>query len=948
MAGFARQILLTMILLPAFFVQGRAQLTQDCVSPTDICSRGEIEVCAPDPATNSNTCPLIACYDVPQRCRQQRFQVYLRGGFDGCLDYNLFEVGIQVSATAPAGRQPLSAVNAKDTESCNSGVAGPPLAPLVRVSNNMVSLSAGSLNGIPPVTLYSSTASTLLFIIVVDVWPGETVNVKCTSALYGWDAGGDGDMVCPLAFNPMGVSATAPVPPSDPTLSVGFALPLIGGPNNLYKDIPFDVNNFATGTTNVEELEISFKVVPDNKDFVMPTIINGGSGLNYTVSSPTSILNPLTGLQEWHYVCTLNGNIVNGASTLFYLRVFRPIVFKKCGTACPVINSVRVIRAIKGETTCLTPGIVSLFGTCADFGLCLPDCSQNISIKATGTDLSSNTPGTCGFRIRLNFDWPENNAFYELTKLKIVFEFAGGGNFTINSTSGNAINCPTNNNNPTMCGACSTISGNLVTYCFSKGIGPEFLILRKKDNNGQTAYTDIVFTANIGAVVSEVRLLESEFQLKDALGACVPGALTQQGFPVGPPYISGRIVNNTQGVGVTQTSVSINCPSTPTVTDNQGNYAICVCNYGSYAVTPTRLDNVLNGVDETDLYYIQQHILNAQPFGHPYTMIAADANQSGTITTLDIVNLRRHILNVPPLPNIPSWRFVPSNYVFPNTNNPFIPSFPSTANVVVSNGSNATGVNFTGMKAGDVVPVFHIPKQQPLPLQIGTIQAKAGDIFSIPLRSGCEEPLALVQAAFQFDPELLEFVGHTIGEVKGITPDCFGLTQRSSGIIRFLWLAVHPTEEALWPGRVLCHLQFRAKRHITTAQTLLHFAIHDLLEPKGITSKGKSSYLLLENETETTERSGNNFLPAISIYCTPNPTTGPVVLVTEAMRKVPEARLLILDAFRRQVFYRGYSLMEGVNELSIEGSDGWPSGLYSWVMLSEGKRLSEGRFIKTK
>ena len=43
---------------------------------------------------------------------------------------------------------------------------------------------------------------------------------------------------------------------------------------------------------------------------------------------------------------------------------------------------------------------------------------------------------------------------------------------------------------------------------------------------------------------------------------------------------------------------------------------------------------------------INKHILQAQRLDSPYKLIAADANRSGSITTLDLVQIRRLVLNI--------------------------------------------------------------------------------------------------------------------------------------------------------------------------------------------------------------------------------------------------------------------------------------------------------------
>jgi hypothetical protein len=63
-------------------------------------------------------------------------------------------------------------------------------------------------------------------------------------------------------------------------------------------------------------------------------------------------------------------------------------------------------------------------------------------------------------------------------------------------------------------------------------------------------------------------------------------------------------------------------------------------------------------VDVYDLIRISRHILGIDELPKPYYWIAADANNSGTITTLDLIHIQRVILGGS-FSQVPSWRFVP-------------------------------------------------------------------------------------------------------------------------------------------------------------------------------------------------------------------------------------------------------------------------------------------------
>jgi hypothetical protein len=139
-------------------------------------------------------------------------------------------------------------------------------------------------------------------------------------------------------------------------------------------------------------------------------------------------------------------------------------------------------------------------------------------------------------------------------------------------------------------------------------------------------------------------------------------------------------------------------------TDQNGRYVVSQLTKGyDYSLVPQKADAQLNGVTTFDLIMISQHILGVRPFTSPYQFIAADINQSRSITTLDIILLRRAILNIDTLLNKDgvSWVFVNKNYSFPNLNNPLATFAPQAANFN-NLPSTQTSVNFVGIKLGDL------------------------------------------------------------------------------------------------------------------------------------------------------------------------------------------------------------------------------------------------------
>ena len=115
----------------------------------------------------------------------------------------------------------------------------------------------------------------------------------------------------------------------------------------------------------------------------------------------------------------------------------------------------------------------------------------------------------------------------------------------------------------------------------------------------------------------------------------------------------------------------------------------------------TKHSGPLNGVSTLDLVRIQKHLLGIQPFDNPYAKIAADANESGTISSLDLVLISRILLNfITNFPDQQEWTTIPADTDFgvPNQHPPVITSYTIPVADII-NGTRSP--NFIAIKKGD-------------------------------------------------------------------------------------------------------------------------------------------------------------------------------------------------------------------------------------------------------
>lgn len=111
--------------------------------------------------------------------------------------------------------------------------------------------------------------------------------------------------------------------------------------------------------------------------------------------------------------------------------------------------------------------------------------------------------------------------------------------------------------------------------------------------------------------------------------------------------------------------------------------------------------DVLKGVSISDVLKIQRHILGLEELENPWQMVAADVNNSGSITVLDILEIRKIILGLQDnFNNNTSWRFTEKDYIF-QSQFPLKENFDAKISIDACS-DEAYNVNLIAIKIGDV------------------------------------------------------------------------------------------------------------------------------------------------------------------------------------------------------------------------------------------------------
>ncbi len=253
------------------------------------------------------------------------------------------------------------------------------------------------------------------------------------------------------------------------------------------------------------------------------------------------------------------------------------------------------------------------------------------------------------------------------------------------------------------------------------------------------------------------------------------------------------------------------------ITDSNGSYSVNntanpVCN-----LRPSKNYNHRNGLSAFDIVTMQKHILGIQSLDSPYKRIAADVNQSGTITTFDIVLIRKLLLVIDTaFTQSESWRFVKADFIFADPNNPFAQPFPEQYDCA-GQSANQQGVDFVAVKMGDVnlsadpAALVEAPASEgrsAIRWQVNEQHFEPGDEVALRFRSAAMSGKPACQFTLQFDPEVLQFEGLKPGILPNVGKANFGLNYLEQGLITFVW--TNPIRNAFEINDILYTLKFRA------------------------------------------------------------------------------------------------------------------------------------------
>ena len=368
--------------------------------------------------------------------------------------------------------------------------------------------------------------------------------------------------------------------------------------------------------------------------------------------------------------------------------------------------------------------------------------------------------------------------------------------------------------------------------------------------------------------------------------------------------VSGT-VRRADGVVVPNVNLFLDCDGEMTtyLTDNQGSYlAEAVVNSPACQLLPSKNTDHRNGITSFDLLTIQKHILGVDPLDSPYEYIAADVNKSSTITTFDIVLLRKLLLFIDTaFTQNESWRFVKKDYAFADPANPLAENFPERHDCS-GQADDQPNTDFVAVKIGDLNQSNNpsnfdsgIPAEGRTAThwQLANQEFNSGDRVEVAFTANNIHHYPACQFTIAFDPAALQFVGIDPGELPDIGATNFGLRYAADGKITFSW---HTTNgKILAANSILYMLNFKALKNASLQEVITINS--SLIASLAFTEEGISLPIVLQF-TETTEQH-----TAFNCFPLSNPIVSrqSVSVVIEG-RKGEEVEILIFDLRGRLLY----------------------------------------------
>ena len=238
------------------------------------------------------------------------------------------------------------------------------------------------------------------------------------------------------------------------------------------------------------------------------------------------------------------------------------------------------------------------------------------------------------------------------------------------------------------------------------------------------------------------------------------GAFAIQTPTLTTAQVSGT-VRTEDGIAVQQVAVSVS--NTTQTNGTAGDYLFDGLPIGAnLEISPQKDIDDRNGVSGLDVVLISRHLQGIELLNSPYKMIAADVDNSGSINSFDLIEIQNLVLYITTeFSNVDSWRFVPSDFVFPDPSDPFASGFPEAISITGLS-QNLTSQDFIGIKMGDLNatsdPANRLATGKNMLFRLKDKPLAAGEVVTLPVYADAFQNRIAYQYQMEWDASHVELV----------------------------------------------------------------------------------------------------------------------------------------------------------------------------------------------
>lgn len=271
-------------------------------------------------------------------------------------------------------------------------------------------------------------------------------------------------------------------------------------------------------------------------------------------------------------------------------------------------------------------------------------------------------------------------------------------------------------------------------------------------------------------------------------------------------------------------------------------------------------DEVRRGLTAIDALLLQRHILGYDNFNSNYKKIAGDVNNTGTLTALDVSEIKRVILGYQAsFRNVPIWHFIPADLTFNSTLQNQVPTY-SDSLIIPYLLDNQLDKNIIAVKTGDINLSASASTARNLTnfeFIINDDSVRKGDELILKIKNKDKLKLGAMQFSLQFDENSLQLESLKSNVLTNFDESSF---LQKGNKVNVVWTI--PLVQEIEENEDLLELKLKVKQDISTLKNKIWLETQQI-EPLIFDANIEKSMSL------TVKKENNDRFEEITVF--PNP-----------------------------------------------------------------------------